>query len=81
MQMVNIHQAKTQLSKLVDAVVEGGEEIIIARAGKPAAKLVPIAPQKPIKRRPGFLKGKIKITDDFYAPLPDDIQKYFEGEE
>jgi prevent-host-death family protein len=79
MQTVNIHEAKTHLSKLIDAVMKG-EVIIIAKAGKPAAKLVPITVEKP-KRKPGMLKGKIKIADDFDAPLPDDILASFEGEE
>jgi prevent-host-death family protein len=78
MHTVNIHQAKTHFSKLVDAVMEG-EEIIIAKAGKPAAKLVPIKPIKP-KRCLGVLKGKIKIANDFDAPLPDDISADFEGQ-
>lgn len=73
--MVNIHEAKTHFSKLVDAVMQG-DEIIIAKAGKPAVKLVPIS-QKPV-RRFGVLKGKIKIADDFDAPLPESILKSFE---
>lgn len=77
MQTVNIHQAKTNFSKLVDAVMKG-EEIIIAKAGKPAVKLVPIFASKP-KRKPGSLKGKIKIAKDFDAPLPDEILDQFEG--
>lgn len=77
MTIVNIHQAKTNFSKLVDAVMHG-EEIIIAKAGKPAAKLVPITTIKP-KRKPGALKGKIKIAADFDAPLPSEIAKQFEG--
>ena len=77
MTMVNIHQAKTHFSKLVDAVMLG-EEIIIAKAGKPAVKLVPISISKP-KRKPGALKGKIKIAKDFDAPLPDEILDAFEG--
>ena len=77
MQAINIHDAKTHFSKLIDAVMQG-EEIIIAKAGKPAAKLVPIAARKP-KRKPGILKGKIKIADDFDAPLPDDVLASFEG--
>ncbi len=77
MHTVNIHQAKTNFSKLIDAV-QHGEEIIIAKAGKPAAKLVPITEVKH-KRKPGALKGKIKITNDFNAPLPDDILDGFEG--
>lgn len=79
MQTVNIHEAKTHLSKLIDAVMRG-EVIIIAKAGKPAAKLVPITVEKP-KRKPGMLAGKIKIADDFDAPLPDDIIASFEGED
>ena len=73
----NIHEAKTNFSKLVDAVMHG-EEIIIAKAGKPAAKLVPISIVKP-KRKPGALKGKIQIADDFDSPLPNDILNDFEG--
>lgn len=76
MQIVNIHEAKTHFSKLVDAVIHG-KEIIIAMAGKPVAKLGPI--DKKPKRRPGLLKGKIKIAEDFDAPLPDDIIRDFEG--
>lgn len=76
MYTVNIHQAKTNFSKLVDAVMKG-EEIIIAKAGKPAAKLVPISTIKH-KRKPGALKGKIKISKDFNAPLPDNLLDQFE---
>ena len=64
----NIHQAKTNFSKLVDAAMRG-EEITIAKAGKPACRLVHIMTLK-ATRRPGALKGKIKIADDFDAPLP-----------
>lgn len=74
---VNIHQAKTNLSKLIEAVLQG-EEVIIAKAGKPAAKLISITPQK-LQRKPGSLKGKIKITADFDSPLPDDLLNDFEG--
>lgn len=77
MTIVNIHQAKTNLSKLVDAVMHG-EEFIIAKAGKPAAKLVPIPAIKTI-RKPGALKGKIKLSKDFNAPLPSDLLDQFEG--
>jgi prevent-host-death family protein len=73
---VNIHQAKTHLSRLLDEVTAGGE-IIIAKAGKPVAKLVPIRTHT--KRKLGILKGKIKIDDDtFDDPLPDDVLKSFE---
>ena len=71
MQVINIHDAKTQFSKLVEAVSQG-DEIVIARAGKPAARLVPINSKKPV-RQPGALKGKLKIVDDFDAQLPSDI--------
>jgi prevent-host-death family protein len=77
METFNIHDAKTHFSKLVDAVMQG-EEIVIAKAGKPAVKLVPIRPQKPVLRF-GVLKGKIKIADDFDAPLPQDTLAGFEG--
>lgn len=79
MKTVNVHEAKTHLSKLIDAVMKG-EVIIIAKAGKPAVKLVPVTVEKP-KRQLGILKGKIRIADDFDAPLPDDILASFEGEE
>jgi prevent-host-death family protein len=59
---LNLYQAKTQLSKLVERAA-AGEEIVIAKAGKPMARLVPIEPRRP--RRSGFLKGKIWIADDF----------------
>jgi prevent-host-death family protein len=66
---VNMHEAKTNLSRLV-AEVEQGEEIVIARAGVPVAKLVAYA-EEPSRRRPGALRGKIWISDDFDAPMPE----------
>ncbi|OGA00873.1 MAG: hypothetical protein A3H35_18515 [Betaproteobacteria bacterium RIFCSPLOWO2_02_FULL_62_17] len=77
MHTVNIHEAKTHLSRLVEEVSKG-QEILIAKSGKPMAKLTGIKTVKP-KRQPGFLKGKIKIADDFDAPLPDDLLDAFEG--
>ena len=73
---VNIHQAKTHLSRLVDEVCEG-KELILAKAGKPLVKLVPLTKAKP-KRKPGFLKGKIKIAANFDKPLPPDWLDEFE---
>ena len=68
MQQINIHTAKTQLSKLIAE----GKEVIIARYGQPVAKLSPIKPL--LKDRvPGTAKGKIEILDGFFDPLPDDI--------
>ena len=74
---VNIHEAKTNLSRLLDRVAEGAE-VVIAKAGRPVAKLVPIAPAKRV-RKPDFLKGKIKIAADFDAPLPEHLLDAFEG--
>ncbi len=68
MQQVNIHQAKTQLSKLIEAAGQG-EEIIIAKSGKPIARLVRFDQSEQIPRKPGALKGKIWIADDFDAPM------------
>jgi prevent-host-death family protein len=76
---VNIHQAKTHLSRLLQRVA-GGEEVTIARAGVPIARLVAVEPKK--KTRPlGMDRGKIWIADDFDAPLPDDLLKEFYGGE
>jgi prevent-host-death family protein len=75
MRTVNVHEAKTHFSKLVDSVMKGNE-IVISMAGKPVAKLTPI--EKKPKRRPGALKRKIKIAKDFDDPLPEDILAGFE---
>jgi len=77
MQIVNIHEAKTQFSRLVDAAASG-EEIVIAKAGKPTARLMPMEKTTP-KRRFGGLKGKVIIGADFDAQLPDDVLAAFEG--
>jgi prevent-host-death family protein len=72
---VNVHYAKTNLSRLLEAV-DGGEEIVISRAGKPVAKLVPfVAPA----RRLGLDKGLVSIAADFDAPLPPDVLSDFEA--
>lgn len=76
MDQVNVHEAKTHLSKLLERV-ESGEEIVIARAGKPVAKLVKHQPEHREPRKPGALKGKIVIHDNFDDPLPDDILRDF----
>ena len=76
MRTVNIHEAKTQLSRLVDDAA-GGAEIIIAKAGRPLARLVPLAPA-PANRRLGVLRGKVAIPTDFDAALPDDVLRSFE---
>jgi prevent-host-death family protein len=66
---VNIQEAKTHFSKLLKRVLKG-EEVIIARAGQPIARLSPLPPKRG-KRVPGSAKGLITIADDFDAPLPD----------
>ena len=73
----NLYEAKTHLSQLIDRVAKG-EEILIAKSGIPLAKLVPL-PKSKAKRKPGGWEGKIHISDDFDAPLPDNIQSAFEG--
>jgi prevent-host-death family protein len=73
----NIHDAKTNLSRIVDDVAAGAE-VIIAKAGKPMARLVPIETQVRSKKL-GLLKGKIKVADDFNAPLDDETLGSFEG--
>ena len=75
---VNIHQAKTHLSRLLQKVA-GGEEVTIARAGVPIARLVAIKKKLPKRRPMGMDRGKIWIADDFDAPLPDGLLKTFYG--
>lgn len=77
MKTVTLQDAKANLAQLLDAVGHG-EEIVIARAGKPAVRLVPVDVPTPV-RKPGALKGKIRVAEDFDAPLPDDLQAAFEG--
>lgn len=73
---VNVHEAKTHLSRLLDAV-DGGAEIVIARSGKPVARLVPFERIR-AARKPGYLKGRIRIAEDFDAPLAADVVALFE---
>jgi prevent-host-death family protein len=75
--IINIHDAKTHLSKIVDEVAAGAE-VIIAKAGKPLARLSPISPPAK-KKKLGLLKGKVKVPDDFNAPLPPEVFDSFEG--
>ncbi len=73
---VNVHEAKTHLSRLLARVAQG-EEVVIARAGKPIARLVPVELKS--RRVLGRDKGLFEVPDDFNAPLPDDLQAYFES--
>jgi len=79
MKQVNVYEAKTRLSALLDEVSKGAT-FVIAKSGKPVARLCPIEPRKRRKSRIGFMKGKIKFAPDFDAPLPEEIIKLFEGE-
>jgi prevent-host-death family protein len=75
---VNLYEAKTSLSKLVERAA-AGEEIIIAKAGKPKARLVPLADRA--LRKPGGWEGKVWVADDFDEPLPPEILEGFEGKD
>jgi prevent-host-death family protein len=75
--IVNVHEAKTHLSRLLERVGEG-EEILLAKAGKPVARLCPV-PSEAGPRRPGRLVGR--VTDAFFEPLPDEELRAWEGEE
>lgn len=79
MPIMNLYAAKTQFSRLVDRAA-AGEEIIIAKAGKPVARLVPLAsPERRPQRRLGILAGQATIPPDFDAPLPEALIDAFEG--
>ena len=72
----NVHEAKTHLSRLLEKVA-AGEEVVIAKAGVPVARLIAVRPAA--TRELGFERGRVFIADDFDAPLPDDELKLFEG--
>ncbi|MBI2238123.1 MAG: type II toxin-antitoxin system Phd/YefM family antitoxin [Actinobacteria bacterium] len=76
MRPMNVHEAKTHFSKLLQRVALG-EEVVIARAGHPVAKLVPIAPDV-TERFPGSARGDVFVREDFDTPLPEDLQAAFE---
>ena len=79
MKIANIHEAKSQLSKLIESAL-AGEEIIIAKAGKPLVKLIPYQENKQ-PRTPGGWEGKVIMKEDFDDELPSNILKLFAGEE
>jgi prevent-host-death family protein len=74
--MINIHEAKTHLSRIVDEVAAGAE-VVIAKAGKPVARLVPLE-KAPRRKTLGLLKGRLKAAEDFNAQLPADVLADFE---
>ena len=80
MQTYNIHDAKTQLSKLVEMAARG-ESFVIAKAGKPMVKVIALDTPEPSQmRRFGFMGGQIKVPDDFNTMGADEIQVMFEGQ-
>jgi prevent-host-death family protein len=76
MDSFNVHEAKTHFSKIL-AKVQAGEEVVIAKAGEPIARIVPI--MKQVRRVPGRWQGQLWIAEDFDAPLPEDMLDAFEG--
>lgn len=76
--VVNVAEAKASLPELIERAANG-EEIILARAGKPRAKLVPIGPDPKGLRVPGKGKGRFRVKRGFDAPLPDDVLELFES--
>ena len=78
MKIANIHQAQTQLSKLIEAALTG-EEVVISKAGVPVVKIIPYAAD-PKPRKPGYWHSRVRIAEDFDS-LPDSILKGFMGEE
>lgn len=78
MLIINIHEVKTHFSRLIDRAA-AGEEIIIAKAGKPIAKLVPLH-NLPSSRSLGIFQGKLNVPEDFDAALPGDVASQFQNE-
>jgi prevent-host-death family protein len=74
---VNVHEAKTHLSRLLERVSQG-EEIVIAKAGRPVARLVSVE-ERPARRTPGSALGRIVVREDFDDPLPEEVLKDFGG--
>ena len=72
---LNVHEAKTQLSKLLEAA-EAGEDVVIARAGTPVVRLVPV---RQARRKLGLMQGRFKVPEDFDAPLDERLLDLFEG--
>jgi len=79
MQQLNIYETKTHLSQLVEEASKGSS-FVIAKAGKPLAKLVPLDQNTGSRFRFGTMQGKIKVAEDFDAPLPDDVLDLFEAD-
>ena len=76
--IVKMHQAKTQLSKLIAAAL-AGEEVVIARGSEPVVRLTPVKPVRTTKRQFGLYKGQFALTDAFFEPLPEEELALWEG--
>jgi len=76
---VNMHEAKTHLSKLIERALAEGEGFVIARAGKPVVKVVPLDQAEAPRSRIGFMKGRLTVPDDFDTMGQDEIEAMFEG--
>lgn len=79
MKMVNVHEAKSTLSRLIEEVTRTGQAVVIARAGRPVARLVPVTAAL-ARRKLGTLRGKLVVNDDFDAALPEEAAAGFEGQ-
>jgi prevent-host-death family protein len=80
MKTINIHEAKTNLSKLIERAVTQGEAFVIAKAGKPLVKVTPLDRPEAPPQRIGFMRGRIQVPADFKAIGRDEITAMFEGE-
>jgi prevent-host-death family protein len=80
MKPVNVHEAESHVSQLIKRVT-AGEEIVIARNGKPVVKLVPLPAEKLHRRVPASMRAQIQVADDVDDPLSPELQKYIDGEE
>lgn len=76
MKTFNVHKAKTQFSAIL-ALVASGEEVLVAKAGKPVALISPYRPHQPV-RQPGIFRGQVKVEDSFFDPMPDEFLRHFE---
>ncbi|MGQ0530486.1 MAG: type II toxin-antitoxin system Phd/YefM family antitoxin [Panacagrimonas sp.] len=81
MDALNVHEAKAQLSSILDRV-EAGETVRLARRNKVIAEIRPVAPEQPKGKRPiGLMKGRFTVPDSFFDPLPDDLLRKMLGED
>ena len=79
MQIINIHQAKTHLSRLIEEAIESGDVFVIAKSGRPVAKVTPLSPSDNRKHRVGFMRGQVSVPGDFDTLGRDAIEDLFAG--